>query len=48
MVNILVIDDDKNTRLLLRAVLESEGYDVFTAADGAEGWRSWIKRTSIW
>ncbi len=37
MVNILVIDDDKNTRLLLRAVLESEGYDVFTAADGAEG-----------
>ena len=37
MVNILVIDDDKNTRLLLRAVLESEGYDVFTASDGAEG-----------
>ena len=35
--HILVIDDDKNTRLLLRAVLESEGYDVFTAADGAEG-----------
>ena len=37
MVNILVIDDDKNTRLLLRAVLEGEGYDVFTASDGAEG-----------
>ena len=37
MVNILVIDDDKNTRRLLRAVLETEGYDVFTAENGEEG-----------
>jgi len=34
MFNILVIDDDKNTRLLMRAVLEAENYTVFTACDG--------------
>lgn len=36
MFNILVVDDDKNTRLLLRAVLEHEGYAVFTAENGEE------------
>lgn len=36
MFNILVADDDKNTRLLLKAVLESEKYNVFTAANGVE------------
>lgn len=36
MFNILVADDDKNTRLLLRAVLESEKYNVFTAENGEE------------
>lgn len=36
MFNILVVDDDKNTRLLLRAVLEGEGYAVFTADNGAD------------
>ena len=34
MFNILVVDDDKNTRLLLKAVLEAERYTVFTAANG--------------
>lgn len=34
MFNILVVDDDKNTRLLLRAVLENEKYNVFTAENG--------------
>ncbi|MBQ8250130.1 MAG: response regulator transcription factor [Clostridia bacterium] len=34
MFNILVVDDDKNTRLLLRAVLEGENYTVFTANNG--------------
>lgn len=34
MVNILVAEDDKNTRLLLKAILEAERYQVFTAEDG--------------
>lgn len=36
MLNILVVDDDKNTRLLLRAVLEEEKYTVFTAENGED------------
>lgn len=36
MFNILVVDDDKNTRLLMKAVLEAENYTVITAADGEE------------
>lgn len=34
MLNILVVDDDKNTRLLFKAVLEAEKYNVFTAENG--------------
>lgn len=34
MFHILVVDDDKNTRRLLRAVLESDGYTVTTAENG--------------
>lgn len=34
MFRILVADDDKNIRLLLKAVLEAENYTVFTAEDG--------------
>lgn len=36
MFRILVVDDDKNTRLLFRAVLEAEGYTVFTAGNGED------------
>ena len=36
MFHILVVDDDKNTRLLFRAELESAGYTVVTATDGKE------------
>jgi len=36
MFHILVVDDDKNTRMLFRAVLEAGGYTVFTAEDGQE------------
>lgn len=34
---ILVVDDDKAMRLLLRAVLERRGHSVVEAKDGAEG-----------
>lgn len=36
MVHILVADDDKNTRLYLRALLENAGYIVSTAENGVE------------
>lgn len=36
MFQILVVDDDKNTRRLLQAVLEHDGYRVFTAENGAD------------
>ena len=36
MFHILVVDDDKNTRRYLQAVLESENYSVSTAANGEE------------
>ena len=34
MFQILVVDDDKNTRMLLKAVLQAENYTVFTAENG--------------
>jgi len=33
---ILIVDDELNMRLVLRAMLKKEGYDVVTAADGLE------------
>jgi DNA-binding response OmpR family regulator len=35
--SILVIDDDENIRMLLRAILEREGYQVLEAPDGNKG-----------
>lgn len=34
MYNVLVVDDDKHTRMLLQALLEHENYTVFTAENG--------------
>ena len=34
---VLVVDDDEGIRDVLATVLEDEGYDVCTAADGLEG-----------
>jgi len=36
MFHILVVDDDKNTRLFLSAVLERDGYTVSTACNGED------------
>lgn len=36
MINVLIVDDDKNIRKLMRAVLERSGYIVYTASDGKE------------
>jgi len=36
MFHILVVDDDKNTRRLMQAVLETENYTVSTAENGEE------------
>ena len=39
MFHILVVDDDKNTRMFLSAVLENAGYTVFTAENGLDALR---------
>ena len=39
MFQILVVDDNKHTRLLFKAVLEAENYTVFTAEDGEDALR---------
>ena len=39
MFHILVVDDDKNTRMFLSAVLENAGYTVYTACDGENALR---------
>ena len=36
MFRILVVDDDRNTRLLMQAILESEHYTVTLAEDGVQ------------
>ncbi|MBQ8872419.1 MAG: response regulator transcription factor [Clostridia bacterium] len=36
MFNILVVEDDKNTRKLLSAILSNNGYNVITATDGED------------
>lgn len=36
MFNLLVVDDEKNARLYMEAVLKKNNYNVFTACDGKE------------
>ena len=36
MVNILIVDDDKNIRKLMQVVLERQGFNVHLASDGME------------
>ncbi|MCI0432478.1 MAG: sigma-54 dependent transcriptional regulator [Gemmatimonadetes bacterium] len=40
MANILIVDDEANIRRMLAGVLESDGHEVATAADGAEALRA--------
>lgn len=37
MANILVIDDERDVRIVLKEVLQREGYDVTLAVNGREG-----------
>jgi pilus assembly protein CpaE len=41
MARILVVDDDPNIQRYLTYTLKQEGYDVSSAADGAEGLKKW-------
>lgn len=36
MITILVVDDDKNTRLFMKSLLENENYNVVLANDGKD------------
>src|SRR5215218_919242 len=36
--NILIVDDEPGTRLMVASVIERLGHRVLQAADGAEGW----------
>lgn len=36
MFSIMVVDDDKNTRMLMKVILEAENYKVYTAENGEE------------
>ena len=40
---ILIVDDDQNVQRLLQYTLKQEGYEVISAADGAEGYRLWTQ-----
>jgi signal transduction histidine kinase len=37
---VLIVDDEEENRMLLEALLESQGYRVVTAADGAQGFKA--------
>jgi CheY-like chemotaxis protein len=41
---ILVVEDDDETRELLRMALERRGYVVFTAEDGVQGFEEAVRR----
>lgn len=39
MINILLVDDDRKNSMFLKKFLEVEGYNVFYAANGLDGWK---------
>ena len=48
MNHILVVEDDKEIREGVKIYLQSQGYEVFLAADGVEGLEVMEKKKSIW
>lgn len=48
MRRVLVVDDDRDIRALLRVLLESDGYTVETANDGVEALEALTRTDEIW
>ena len=48
MNHILIVEDDKDIREGVGIYLKSQGYQVFMAADGVEGWKFWTRKRFIW
>lgn len=48
MFQIMVVDDDKNTRMLLKAVLEADNYSVLTAENGENALACMERPMWIW
>ena len=46
MKKVLIVDDEMDTRALIKKLLEDEGLQVYTAKDGKEGIRN-IKKTKF-
>jgi len=44
---ILVVDDDKTTRKLLSLYLKAKGYEVVTAENGLDPWKSWDRNINL-
>ena len=44
--HVLVVEDDKEIRDGIEIYLKSQGYEVFKAADGIEGWKLFTGRKS--
>ena len=40
MAKLLVVDDEKNLRLVVQKELARQGHDVETASDGEEAWQA--------
>ena len=48
MFNILVVEDDKNLRKLMTAVLKQNGYNVLNAEDGVKALETATRRRRCW
>ena len=46
--HVLVVEDDKEIREGVQIYLQSQGYQVYQAADGVEAWKYWKRKKSTW